>query len=301
MRTLITGATGLIGSALAHALRAEGHEVRRLVRSSDGLQAGDAHWDPASGEVDAAALEDLDAVVHLAGENIAAGRWTVSRKERIRRSRVQGTRLLCDGLARLTSPPGVIICASAVGYYGNRGDELLDEQSAPGTGFLADVCAEWEAAADRARERGIRVVHQRLGVVLSERGGALTQMLRVFRLGLGGRLGSGVQYLSWITLEDTVGAIRHGLDTDGLEGPVNTTAPGAVTNAAFTAALGRVLGRPAFCHAPAFALRLALGEMAEEALLASARAAPTKLLDSGYKFRHPDLEGALRAVLGRPG
>jgi uncharacterized protein (TIGR01777 family) len=296
---LITGSSGLVGSALVKSLREAGDNVRRLVRSQDSLQEDAVFWRPATGEVDAASLEGLDAVIHLAGENLAAGRWNAARKDRIRRSRVEGTRLLSESLAGREKPPQVLICASAVGFYGDRGDEILEEGSAVGEGFLADVCAEWEAAADPARNRGIRVVHQRLGVVLSDLGGALAKMLGLFRLGLGGKLGSGEQYLSWITLDDVVGAFSHCLHHEELLGPVNTVSPTPVTNATFTAALARVLGRPAVLPAPAFALRMALGEMADEALLASARVRPAKLLESGYNFRHREIEPALRAVLSR--
>lgn len=299
-RVLVTGSSGLVGSALVRVLRESGSEVSRLVRSRDALQPGDALWKPKDGTVDTAALEGLDAVIHLAGENIAAGRWSNARKQRIRGSRVDGTRLLCEGLAGRDKPPPVLVCASAVGFYGDRGEEILDEGSEVGEGFFPEVCTEWESAADPARERGIRVVHQRLGIVLSDQGGALAKMLGLFRLGLGGKLGSGEQYMSWITLDDVVGAFRHSLDHEDLNGPVNTVSPNPVTNATFTAALARVLGRPAFLPAPAFALRMALGEMADEALLASARVRPAKLLESGYEFRHREIEPALRAVLDRP-
>jgi uncharacterized protein (TIGR01777 family) len=242
-------------------------------------------------------LEGFDAVVHLAGESIAEGRWTEAKRGRIRDSRVQGTRVLADTLARLIHPPKVFLCASAVGFYGSRGDEELDEESPAGSGFLSDVCREWESACRPAVEAGIRVVNLRLGMVLSTRGGALAKMLPIFRLGLGGRLASGRQYVSWITLDDVVEAIQFVMATDSLEGPVNAVAPGAVTNREFTRVLGRVLRRPAILPAPAFALRCVLGQMAQELLLASTRALPRRLLEAGFAFRDPDLEGALGRVV----
>jgi uncharacterized protein (TIGR01777 family) len=235
--------------------------------------------------------------VHLAGETVA-GRWTDSKKARIRGSRLTGPRVLSQALAALDSPPEVLVCASAVGFYGKRGDESIDERDPGGSGFLADVVREWEAAAWPAVDAGIRVVNLRFGVVLSPGGGALKAMLPVFRLGLGGRLGSGRQYLSWVALDDVVGAILHALSVAGLSGPVNTTAPNPATNAEFSRTLGRVLGRPAIVPAPAFAIRLALGEFSGE-VLGGARVLPAKLLESGYAFRFPQLEDALRHVLGR--
>ena len=266
---------------------------------SAGLALTDVPWDPAAGQIDAAALEGVDAAVHLAGENIASGRWTSSKKRRILESRVQGTRTLCDGLARLTCPPKALICASAIGYYGSRGDEVLTEESGPGTGFLADVCRAWEAAAEPAEKRGIRVVRLRIGVILSPAGGALAKMLLPFKLGAGGKIGDGKQYMSWIALDDLVVAIHHALVTESLSGPVNGVSPYPVANADFTRTLGRVLARPTLFPMPAFAARLAFGEMAKETLLASTRVDPARLRASGYKFRHPELEGALRHLLGK--
>jgi uncharacterized protein (TIGR01777 family) len=234
--------------------------------------------------------------VHLAGENIAE-RWTPAKKVQIRDSRVKGTELLSKTLAGLSSPPAVLVSASAVGYYGDRGEEPLTDDSAPGRGFLAEVCQAWEAATEPARERGIRVVRLRLGVVLSAAGGALAKMLPPFRLGLGGRLGSGRQYVSWIALGDVVGSIQHAIVTGGLQGATNAVAPRAVTNQEFTKTLGKVLARPTAIPLPAFAARLMFGEMADELLLASARVQPAKLLASGYQFRHPELEAALRHLL----
>lgn len=300
MRILVSGSSGLIGSALLPFLTAGGHSVTRLVRSKRaGGDVGSILWNPQAGTIDRGALEGFDAVVHLAGENIAGGRWTAARKARIRDSRVKGTRLLATTLAGLARPPRVLVTASAVGYYGDRGDELLAEESPPGTGFLAELCREWEAAADPAREKGIRVANLRLGLVLSGTGGALPRMLPAFKLGVGGVIGSGRQYWSWIAIDDLVGAIYHALTTESLRGPVNVVAPRAVTNREFTKTLGRVLSRPTIFPLPAFAARLALGEMANELLLAGQRLEPARLVASGYKFLYPELEDALRHVLGK--
>lgn len=295
MNVLVTGSTGLIGSALVSSLAAGGHRVTRLVRSQAG--EGSVRWDPEAAVLNAADLEGLEAVVHLAGENIAARRWTDEQKARIRDSRVKGTRLLCEALARLAQPPKTLICASAIGYYGDRGEEVLREESAPGTGFLPEVCREWEGAAEPARQKGMRVVHLRFGVVLSPAAGALGKMLFPFRMGAGGVIGSGGQYMSWIALDDAVGAIHHALGTGALEGPVNAVSPHPVTNREFTKALGRVLRRPTIFPMPAFAARIAFGEMADALLLASARVEPARLLATGYAFRYPELEGALRHLL----
>jgi uncharacterized protein (TIGR01777 family) len=254
-------------------------------------------WDPAAGTVDPAALEGLDEVVHLAGETVS-GRWTDAKKERILRSRVDGTRTLSEALAGLERRPRVLVQASAVGYYGDRGAEQLTEDSPPGDGFLSEVVREWEAASRPAEEAGIRVVRLRFGIVLSPAGGALRTMLRPFRLGVGGKLGSGRQWMSWVSIDDVVGAIRHALATEELAGVANTVAPNPVTNAEFTKTLGRVIGRPTLLPVPGAALRLALGEFSQEAL-ASTRVVPRRLLETGYEFRHPDLEQALRHVLGR--
>jgi uncharacterized protein (TIGR01777 family) len=296
MKILVTGASGLIGTALVSSLAASSHEVTRLVRGQPTSGETGARWDPVAGTIDASALEAIDAVVHLAGENIA-GRWTPAKKAKIRDSRVKGTQLLCETLTRLSSPPAVLVSASAIGYYGDRGDALLTDDSPPGQGFLAEVCRAWEAATEPARQHGLRVVQLRFGVVLSATGGALAQILTPFRLGLGGVLGSGRQYMSWIALDDAVGAIQHALATDALQGPTAAVAPQAVTNQEFTKTLGKVLGRPTAIPLPAFAARLMFGEMADEALLASARIQPMKLLASGYQFRYPELEAALRHVL----
>jgi len=298
MKIVITGSSGLIGTALIASLTEAGHRVTRLVRSQPRAEAGEAHWDPAAGEMDATALEGQDAVVNLAGATIAE-RWTAAKKARIRDSRIQGTRLLCDALAHLQQLPAVLVNASAIGYYGDRGAERLTEDSPPGSGFLADVCREWEGATAAAAQAGVRVVCLRTGVVLSARGGALAKMLPPFRLGLGGRIGSGTQFMSWIALDDLVGIVRHALATPTLAGPVNAVAPNPVTNQEFTTTLGKVLGRPTPFPVPAFAMRLAFGQMADELLLGSARVEPQRIAASGYSFRFPNLEAALRHVLNR--
>ncbi|MFQ5723173.1 MAG: TIGR01777 family oxidoreductase [Terriglobia bacterium] len=296
MKIGVSGSSGLVGSALVPFLTASGHQVVRLVRSKP--NPDEVYWSPAEGRLDASGLEGLEAVVHLAGENIT-GRWTPAKKARIRDSRVQGTQLLAGTLAELPQPPKVLVCASAIGYYGDRGEEVLREGSPPGSNFLAAVCQAWEAASQPAAQKGIRVVSLRIGVVLSPRGGALGKMLLPFKLGVGGKIGSGRQYLSWIAIDDLVGVIHHALTTESLQGPVNTVAPQAVTNLEFTKTLGRVLGRPTLLPLPAFAARLAFGQMADELLLASARVEPARLKASGYVFRTPDLEGALRHLLGK--
>lgn len=297
MDVLVSGATGLVGSALVPALTNEGHRVVRLTRSEDGGD-GSVRWDPSAGTIDAARLEGIDAVVHLAGENIV-GRWTSAKKARIRDSRVWGTRLLAETLAGLSEPPGVMVSTSATGYYGDRGNELLREESAPGANFLAGVCQEWEAAAEPAREAGMRVVHPRFGIVLSPEGGALGTTLPIFKFGGGGRIGSGNQYWPWVALDDVVGAIVHSLATESLEGPVNVGVYDPPTNAQYTRTLGRVLNRPTIFPLPAPAARLVLGQVADELLLASQRVEPAKLRESGFEFRYPELEGALRHLLGR--
>jgi len=296
-RVLISGASGLIGSALSAFLSTGGHATVGLTRRRDA--ADDVVWDPAHGDLDPQSVEGYDAVVHLAGENVAGGRWTEKQKKKILDSREQGTRLLCETLAALKQPPKVLLCASAVGYYGPLEDEEADETFRRGSGFLAEVCEAWEAATAPARAAGIRVVNLRFGVVLSPAGGALAKMLPPFQIGVGGRLGSGQQWMSWIALDDVVGAIHHSLMHDELTGPVNVTAPEPVTNADFTQTLGTVLRRPTIFPIPGFAARLAFGQMAEEMLLSGQRVMPQKLVGSGYSFRFPDLEPALRHVLGR--
>ena len=298
MRILITGSSGLIGSALVSARSGRGDEVVRLVRRREDADSSTVYWDPAAGAIETSGLEGADAVVHLAGESIATGRWSADKKRRIRDSRVGGTRLLSEALADLDRKPAVMVAASAIGYYGDRGEEVLSEESELGSGFLADVGAEWEAATEPARAAGIRVVNLRIGVVLAPEGGALGAMLPVFRLGLGGPLGSGSQYMSWIELDDLVRAIEHVLAAEEIAGPVNAVSPMPVTNRAFTKTLGRVLGRPVILFVPSAALRLAFGEMAEETLLASARVMPERLKATGFSFHYPELEGALRHVFG---
>ena len=297
MDVCITGASGLVGSALTPFLTTGGHTVAKFVRRF--ANPGEIAWNPDKGEIDAAAIEGKSAVVHLAGESIAEGRWTAAKKARIRDSRVDGTRLLCEALGRLKSPPRVLVSASAIGYYGDRGDEELTEESKPGTGFLPDVCRAWEEATRPASEAGIRVVNARSGMILSPRGGALAKMLLPFKLCVGGVVGSGRQYWSWISLDDVVGGIHHAIMTESLRGPVNFVAPQPVTNREFTKTLGKALGRPTIFPMPALAARLALGEMANDLLLASARVLPKQLEASGYEFRHRDLETALRHLLGK--
>ncbi|MFO0819104.1 MAG: TIGR01777 family oxidoreductase [Pirellulales bacterium] len=304
MRILLTGAGGLVGSALRPFLTAGGHSVVRLYRpgasaKSDGITLADLEASALGGkDASAAASEPFDAVVHLAGEGIAEGRWTAERKRRIRESRVEGTTRLCQLLARLPTPPRVLVNASAIGYYGDRADESLDETSSPGDDFLAQVCRDWEAAAAPAQSAGIRTAFVRFGVILSARGGALTRMLPPFRMGAGGRVGSGRQYMSWVALDDVLGAIHHVITNDSLAGPVNVVSPAPVTNAEFTRTLGHVLRRPTFFPLPALAARAAFGELADALLLASQKVAPTRLLATGYPFRYPDLETALRFQLG---
>ncbi len=298
LRILVSGASGLIGSALVPELRRDGHAVAALVRRTP--RPGEIGWDPETGRLDRAELEGFDAVVHLAGENIGA-RWTAGRKRRIRESRIKGTRLLSEALAALRRPPRVLMSASAVGIYGDRGDEVLTEASRPGDrqDFLVSVGLEWEAAADPARAAGIRVAHSRFGIVLSPEGGALQRLLLPFRMGVGGRLGPGSQWMSWIGIPDAIAALRHIIGADGLAGPINVPAPDPVPNRELTRILGRVLKRPTVLPVPASALRLIFGDMAEGTLLASARVVPERLLASGFRFRHPKLEPALRFLLGK--
>ena len=302
MRVAITGSTGLVGSAVVTVLSAAGHEVVRLVRRAPGPGEKAVRWDPARREIDAAGLEGHDAVLHLAGENVGSGRWTAARKAAIRDSRVNGTRLLCDALAGLARPPRTLVCASAVGYYGDRGEETLTEESPPGTGYLAEVCREWEAAATPAARKGIRVVTLRIGMVLSPKGGALARILPPFRAGLGGVIGGGRQYVGWVALDDLPHIVLHALQCGDLSGPVNAVAPRPVTNREFTGALGKALSRPTPLPVPAFALRLAVGrEMADALLLASARVVPRRLEKTGYRFRFPELGAALRHMLAGAG
>jgi len=295
----VTGATGLIGTALVGALRTAGYGVRRLLHSPRGAQPGDVIWDSSSGAPPAGALEGVDAVVNLAGAPIAR-RWTTARAHAIRESRVRTTEQLARALAALASPPRVLLSGSAVGYYGDRGDAALDESSGPGEGFLPSVCVEWERATAPAASAGVRVVLLRTGIVLTPRGGALGKLLPIFRLGGGGPLGSGTQWMSWIGLRDHVRAMLHALATDSVRGPVNLVAPNPVTNADFAVTLGRVLRRPALVPVPAFALELLYGEMARETLLTGQRVLPRALAAGGFEFATPTLEGAPRAELATP-
>jgi uncharacterized protein (TIGR01777 family) len=295
MRILISGASGLIGAAVCRRLLERGETVERLVRAGgEGVL-----WDPKTGRFDSAAVEGADAVVHLAGESVFSGRWNEARKAAIRESRVAGTRLLAEGLAQLDRPPRVLICASATGFYGNRGDADRTESSPPGKGFLAQVCRDWESACAPAAKRGMRVAILRIGLVLSANGGALRTMVPLFKLGLGGRIGDGRQWVSWITLKDLVRIVEHTLGDEGLAGPVNAVSPNPVRNGEFTQVLGRVLSRPAVFVVPAFVLRLAVGEAADELLLSGARVVPMRLRERGFRFEHAEIEPALRAVLER--
>ena len=300
MNILISGASGLVGSALTPALESAGHTVNRLVRQRPAAGSADVYWDPTGSFDPVGGIEGFDAVVHLAGESVAA-RWTRDRKARILNSRKQGTMTVATAVARSKRPPRVVVSASAVGYYGNRGDELLTEESTSGSDFLAEVARQWEAALAPATQAGVRAVMLRIGFVLSPRGGGLARMLPPFRMGLGGKVGSGRQWMSWISITDVVGAILHALATESLSGAVNAVAPHPVTNAEFTRTLGRVLGRPTIFPLPGFAARLAFGEMADVLLLASQRVQPGKLQLSGFQFRHPELEGALRELLATAG
>ncbi|MDE3001031.1 MAG: TIGR01777 family oxidoreductase [Gemmatimonadota bacterium] len=298
MTVLVTGSTGLVGSSLVPHLEAGGHRVLRLVRASPKNDV-ERRWDPETGELAPAALEGIQAVVHLAGENIASGRWNEAKKSRIRSSREDGTQLLAQAIAESQTPPGVLISASAVGYYGNRGDEILNEESPPGADYLAETCIAWENAARPAADAGVRTVTLRIGIVLSADGGALAKMLFPFKMGVGGVIGSGAQVMSWVSLSDLLGIIVHALNTESLEGPVNAVSPAPATNREFTKTLGSVLSRPTLFPMPAFAARLAFGEMADALLLSGARVTPARLQESGYDFQHPELEGALRHVLDR--
>lgn len=294
MLVAITGATGLIGTTLVRAFERDGHSVRRFTRTP--RRPGDFAFDPARGTLDRAALEGADAVVHLAGEPIAQ-RWTPEVRRRIRESRVNGTRLLADAIAGLPAKPRVLVSGSAVGIYGDRGDEILTEVSGPGDDFLAEVCVGWEAAAEPARAAGVRVVHPRMGVVLDRTGGALARMVPPFKLGFGGPTGSGKQWVSWVGAPDAVGAIRHAIDTASIAGPMNVVSPSPVTNREFTATLGRVLHRPTLFPTPPLALRVLYNEMADATLLASQRAMPEVLQRSGFVFACKDVEAGLREAL----
>jgi uncharacterized protein len=300
MRVLISGGTGMVGSALTAALRADGAVVNHLVRSREKTAPGDVSWNPTSATVDVPAMEGYDAVVHLSGASVAHGRWTPARKQILRNSRVDTTRVLVDALAHLKQKPSVFICASATGYYGSRGDELLTETSGNGNDFLGLLCRAWEGESSRAAADGIRTVITRFGIILSANGGALPAMVAPFKLGLGGRLGSGKQWMSWITLEDVVAVLRAAIAEKSWSGPFNVVSPSPIRNEEFTRVLAGVLHRPAFFAAPAFALRIALGEMADPLLLASQRVQPAKLEAAHYQFRQENLEAALFEILAKP-
>jgi len=292
----ISGSHGFVGSAVTETLWGAGHQVTPIVRGESAVETGIA-WSAETGYVDAAKLDGIEAVVHLAGESIN-GRWTPEKKALIRESRVKGTRVLSEALAQLAKPPQVLVCASAVGYYGDRGDELMHEENEPGGGFLAGVVREWEAATEAAAKKGIRVVNLRIGVVLGAGGGALAAMLTPFKMGVGGRVGSGRQYMSWIALDDVVGAVEHALATESLRGPVNVVSPNPARNLEFTKALGRVLWRLTIFPLPAFVVKLVFGQMGQELLLEGQRVDSAKLAASGYTFRYPELESALRRAVG---
>ena len=294
MNILVSGSTGLVGRQLVQRLEKDGHRITPLVRHR---KAEGVLWDPNTGEVDTQGMEGCDAVFHLAGENIAEGRWSRAKKERIRHSRVEGTRLLSRAIASLQKPPHTFVSASAVGFYGDRGEEKCDESSDPGTGFLAETCIAWEQSTQVATEAGVRVVLPRLGIVLSKEGGALAKMLLPFKLGLGARLGTGQQSMSWISERDLIELFIFCLNHESLCGPVNAVAPLAVTNREFTRTLAQVVKRPACFAAPAWVLKTVLGEMAREMLLAGAHVVPSKLADSGFEFQDPDLTSALQFLL----
>lgn len=296
MKVLIAGSSGLVGSALIPALEAEDAEVTRLVRSAP--KAGEIEWHPNQDQIDAGNLEGFDAVMNFAGENIAGGRWTDDQKKKIHDSRVNGTHLLSEAIAKLKQKPKVFLCASATGIYGDRGEETLDEQSDSGGGFLAGVCREWEQATEPAAAAGVRTVNLRFGPIIARDGGMLSKMLTPFKMGMGGKVGSGKQYISWVAIEDAVNAIKLALHNESVRGPLNVVSPNPVTNEVFTKTLGHVLSRPTALAMPAFAVRLAFGEMADEMLLVSQRVMPKKLNDAGYEFQQPELEDAFRKHVG---
>ena len=295
-KMLIAGSSGLVGGALVSALTDKGAEITRAVRSSPG--AGEIEWHPNQDEINPATLDGFDAVINLAGENIAEGRWTDEKKRRIRDSRVNGTHLLSEAMAKLGHRPRTFLCASATGFYGDRGDEILDEESESGGGFLAGVCREWEKATDPAVQAGVRVVNLRFGPILAREGGMMSKLLTPFKMGVGGKIGSGNQYISWVAIDDVVGAIKLALTDESVRGPLNVVSPNSVTNEEFTKTLGHVLSRPTVMAVPAFAARLAFGEMADEMLLVSQRVIPKRLSEAGYGFQYSELEGAFRKYIG---
>lgn len=295
MIVAVTGTSGLIGSSLVSFLSKKDITVSKIFHENP--TDNEIFWKPENGDWDSAFTNRIDGIVHLAGENIATGKWTKKKKEKIRSSRIEGTKSLCEHILKLQPPPSVFVCASAVGFYGDRDAEILNEDSSRGSGFLSDVCIDWEEATKEVSNAGIRVVNSRFGMVLSNAGGTLAKMLTPFKMGIGGKIGSGKQYMSWVAIDDVTGAIYHALITDSLHGPVNVTSPNPVTNKEFTKTLGRVLKRPTIMPMPAFGARLAFGEMANDLLLASTRVEPKKLLDAGYHFQYPELEDALKHIL----
>ncbi len=296
---LVSGASGIVGSSLVPFLTTGGHRVIRLVRKTPAPGTDEVFWNPISGQLDPKDLEGTDTVIHLAGENIGQGRWTPEKKKRIIESRTRGTELVARKIAELDSPPEVMICASAIGYYGNRDTCTLTENDSPGDDFISDVCEQWETAAMPAVRKGIRVVFMRIGIALTPAGGALERLLLPFQMGLGGKIGTGEQFMSWIGMDDVIGAIHHAIVNEHLEGPVNVVAPHPVSNLEFTKTLGKVLSRPTSLSVPSLAIRMAFGEMGREIPLSSTRVKPKKLLETGYRFHDPNLEDALSHLLGK--
>lgn len=299
LNILISGASGLLGSVLIPFLTTGGHKVMQLVRRQPIKTKGEIYWNPAEGELNLYAAGKIDAVIHLSGENIGEGWWTPEKKRRIIDSRTQTTRLIAETIAKLEAPPKVFLCASAIGYYGDRGDALMDESAGPGRDFISDVCHQWEASTDAAVQAGIRTVQLRIGIVLSPQGGALGKLLPPFRMGIGGKIGTGRQYMSWISIDDAVAAIFHAMHDDHVNGPVNLVAPNPATNLEFTRTLAAVLSRPAVFTVPKLAINAVFGEMGRETILSSTRVSPGVLSATGYPFRHPDLDTALRHLLGK--
>ena len=301
LNILISGASGLLGSTLIPFLKTGGHTVLQLVRRPPNKKIGEIRWDPANGTIDLDDTETIDAVIHLSGENIGEGHWSPEKKKRIIDSRVQSTRLIAETISKMKNPPRVFLSASAIGFYGDRGDILVDESATVGNDFISDVCRMWEESTEAAVQAGIRTASLRIGIVLSPQGGALGKLLLPFTLGIGGKIATGRQYMSWISIDDTIGAIHHALFDDKISGPVNLISPNPATNQTFTETLAKVLSRPAYFRVPKFAIETVFGEMGRETILSSTRVKPVVLSETGYAFRHPDLEGALRHLLGKTG